>query len=930
MGERTRAGRPWTAARGPSAEINELVETLRSWLDVAQMPVARLHQFLTAEHFVSGQVPSLTRLRKQLAGEGLSWDLVEAVADVCHPDDDNEAAGRRLAPLRKLWHLAQTAPTATDGSGPQVTAREVLEVQRQAITAYEELNRARRAFETSEQGRQQALQIATILFGMLGQAQAKVLELTRRIDALRSAPQSPAGIDRLEQTRRRAESQERELRTQLARADSDRQQAQAVANHAARRIQELEAELEVLKAKTENAPRPPDEALPAVSLPPAPDETGLDAVDDTLEKVRAALDLEQEAVQEAAEDLGIGIAPAAGADHGSRTIPGQALTDALPRSALATESQTQASGPLLPTTAHNPLTPPFAPDGPGRDPAPSPNRMRLASAAETIAAGTSIEEVSAALGRAAVPDFADHVVLYLRDPLEDYDTLTFGAIRLARQHVGGQTAHPPPAVPEALAVPRGGPLAEVLGSVRTVAVGDPLSRAALADIDASLAGSRAHAIIAPLHSRRMLLGCAILLRYGPTPYDESDQLVAAQMATHTVLGIDQVLLAQRQATAIMELQRTMLPDSLAQPTGIRLAFRYLPATETARVGGDWYDSISLPGSRAALVIGDVMGHARVSAAIMGQLRTSVQTLSGLDLPPHEVLHHLDEQAQRLGPSHLATCLYAVYDPVSQRLAAANAGHPPPILLHPDGRAEVLQVPAGAPIGVGGVDYETIEVDAPVGAMLLMYTDGLVETRERDVWSGIEQAREQAAAGQRAKSGDVFDLESFCDDVMTPLLGTAERWREDDVALLAARFDGIAPDDVAHWPLEATDRAPREARTLTRDALSRWRLEEMTEAAELLVSELVTNAARHTSQRLTLRLLRTDVLRCEVLDDEPSLPRARRPESLDEAGRGLYLVNRIARRWGVSRLSTGKVVWFELAIPDHRRPQDLAADPGPRP
>ncbi|MFD6960903.1 hypothetical protein ACFWDL_36410, partial [Streptomyces venezuelae] len=254
MGERTRAGRPWTAARGPSAEINELVETLRSWLDVAQMPVARLYQSLTAEHFVGGQVPSLTRLRKQLAGEGLSWDLVEAVADVCHPDDDNETSGRRLAPLQKLWRLAQTAPTATDGSGPQVTAREVLEVQRQAITAYEELNRARRAFETSEQGRQQALQIATILFGMLGHAQAKVLELTRRIDALRSAPQRLAGIDRLEQTRRRAESQERELRTQLARADNDRQQAQAVADHAARRIQELEAELEELKARTENAP----------------------------------------------------------------------------------------------------------------------------------------------------------------------------------------------------------------------------------------------------------------------------------------------------------------------------------------------------------------------------------------------------------------------------------------------------------------------------------------------------------------------------------------------------------------------------------------------------------------------------------------------------------------------------------------------------
>ncbi|WP_345596335.1 hypothetical protein [Streptomyces marokkonensis] len=118
-------------ARGSCAEINELVGMLRSWLDAAGVPVAHLHQRLTAEHFVGGQVPSLTKLRKQLAGEGLSWDLVEAVADVCYPDDDSETASQRLVPLQRLWRLAQTAPTATDGSGPQVTAREVLEVQRQ-------------------------------------------------------------------------------------------------------------------------------------------------------------------------------------------------------------------------------------------------------------------------------------------------------------------------------------------------------------------------------------------------------------------------------------------------------------------------------------------------------------------------------------------------------------------------------------------------------------------------------------------------------------------------------------------------------------------------------------------------------------------------------------------------------------------------------
>jgi serine phosphatase RsbU (regulator of sigma subunit)/anti-sigma regulatory factor (Ser/Thr protein kinase) len=907
-------------ARGSCAEINDLVGMLRSWLDTAGVPVAHLHQRLTAEHFVGGQVPSLTKLRKQLAGEGLSWDLVEAVADVCYPDDDSETASQRLVPLQKLWRLAQTAPTATDGSGPQVTAREVLEVQRQAITAYEELNRARRAFEASEQGRQQALQIATILFGMLGQAQAKVLELTRRIDAGRSsALQAPADVERLEQTRRRAESQELELRTQLTRADGDRQRAQAVADHAARRIQELETELEALRAKTTTSAQSDGRVrlLPAPLTPPAPEEAGLDAVDDALEKVRVALDLEHDAVQEAAEDLGMNVAEAAKDGRSGRTIPGQTVGDTSTVAADSTRAQAQDGGPLLATTPHNLVTRPFEPDELVGGTVPSLDRMRLASAAtERIAAGISVEEVVIGLGGAAVPEFADGILIYLREPLQDYESSSLGDVRLAHRQNAPRPAAllPLPSAPEELTVPKGSPLAEILSSVRPVTVNDALSRAALADITAGLLPAQASVIIAPLQSKRQLLGFAVFLRHHSTRYDEADLLVAAQMATHTALGIDRALLVRSQAVAMDELQRTMLPASLAQPTGIRLASRYLPATETARVGGDWYDSIPLPGSRAALVIGDVMGHATVSAAIMGQLRTSLQTLAGLDLPPHEVLHHLDEQAQRLGGNHLATCLYAVYDPVSHRLTIANAGHPPPILLHLGGKAEVLQVLPGTPIGVGGVDYEVIEVDAPVGATLLMYTDGLVESRTRDAWDGIEQLCEQVVAGRPANaSQEPVKLETLCDNVIDALVGPSERVRGDDVALLAARFEGIAPGDVAYWLLDAKDTAPRKARHLARRALSRWGLEELIDPVELLVSEIVTNAVRHTSQRVTLRLLRTDVLRCEVVDDEPSLPRARQPNSTDETGRGLYVVNRIARRWGVSRLSTGKVVWFELAL-----------------
>ncbi len=458
----------------------------------------------------------------------------------------------------------------------------------------------------------------------------------------------------------------------------------------------------------------------------------------------------------------------------------------------------------------------------------------------------------------------------------------------------------------------GGALAEVLRGVRPVFADAPGAADALPELlgDDLPVPPGQHAILAPLRGRRRVIGAALFLRRPERPaFEADDLLVAAQLATHSALGIDKAVLYGREAYIADELQRTMLPEHLPRCTGVRLASRYLPAAETARVGGDWYDAIPLPGSRVALVVGDVMGHSMTSAAIMGQLRTTAQTLAGLDLPPQEVLHHLDEQAQRLGTDRMATCLYAVYDPVAHRITVANAGHPPPVLLHLGGRAEVLRVPAGAPIGVGGVDFEAVELDAPAGATLLLYTDGLVESRLRDVWTGIEQLREKLATTAQLTGVDhPPPLEALCDEVLD-MLGPGDR--DDDIALLAARFDGIAPSDVAYWFLEPEDSAPGRARRLARRALSRWGLEDMTDSVELLVSEVVTNAVRYASRPITLRLLRTDVLRCEVGDDVPQLPRLRQARATDEGGRGLYLVNRLARRWGATRLSTGKVVWFEL-------------------
>lgn len=623
-----------------------------------------------------------------------------------------------------------------------------------------------------------------------------------------------------------------------------------------------------------------------------------------------------------------------------RTRPRQeASATAVPQPSVPTPATAQASVPSA--------SPPQDPVGAARR---EGDRLRFVGAAtRRIARGIDLDEIVLGLCRATVPTFSDAILVYLRDPLPVGDerpvspfvlrlrrtdrlrltdddgelagTVGAAAIGIGIQLPESESGRVPVLDPQTDVMPAaqlcevasGGALSEVLRGVRPVFGDSAAARAALPELlggDMAVPGGR-RAILAPLRGRRRVIGAAVFLRRPDRPaFEPNDLLVAAQLATHTALGIDKAVLYGREAYIADELQRTMLPEGLPQPTGVRLASRYLPAAETARVGGDWYDAIPLPGSRVALVVGDVMGHSMTSAAIMGQLRTTAQTLAGLDLPPQEVLHHLDEQAQRLGTDRMATCLYAVYDPVSHRITIANAGHPPPILLHLGGRAEVLRVPPGAPIGVGGVDFEAVELDAPAGATLLLYTDGLVESRLRDVWTGIEQLRERLAATAQLTGPDHSPpLEALCDDVLD-VLGPGDR--DDDIALLAARFDGIAPSDVAYWFLEPEDAAPGRARRLARRALSRWGLEELSDSVELLISEVVTNAVRYAERPVTLRLLRTDVLRCEVGDDSPQLPRQRRARDTDEGGRGLFLVNRLARRWGATRLSTGKVVWFEIS------------------
>lgn len=421
-------------------------------------------------------------------------------------------------------------------------------------------------------------------------------------------------------------------------------------------------------------------------------------------------------------------------------------------------------------------------------------------------------------------------------------------------------------------------------------------------------------LVVPLKARNVVLGFMILLRHRErAEFNDMDRVTGAELAARAGLVLDNARMYTHQENVAETLQDSMLPRVRPRMAGCDTATRYLPGTRLGKVGGDWFDTVKLSGSRTALVVGDVMGHGLNSAAMMGQLRTAVQTMAALDLPPARLLRHLDDLAQRLGDQYLSTCLYAVYDPVRGEVELANAGHIPPVLVRAeDGRSTLLDVPTGAPIGVGGVPFESVTVPVGPGDRLVLCTDGLVEVRGADIGDGLAALCESAAH-------PAASMDAACDTVIRELARTTAaggEGRKDDVALLMVRLNGIARDDVAAWELPAQLRQAARARSLVRGQLARWGLGgQATDTAALLVSEVFGNAVRHAGgHRVGLRLVRTDVLLCEVTDDSPHLPALREAAAADEYGRGLRVVSRLAREWGTSRGTNGKTVWFEQSLP----------------
>ncbi|WP_153531999.1 SpoIIE family protein phosphatase [Actinomadura macrotermitis] len=372
----------------------------------------------------------------------------------------------------------------------------------------------------------------------------------------------------------------------------------------------------------------------------------------------------------------------------------------------------------------------------------------------------------------------------------------------------------------------------------------------------------------------------------------------------------------REAQAVHDLQRALLPAAPPRVAGAEVCLTYRPAAQPARAGGDWYDAIPLPGGRLAVVVGEVLGHGLAGAAIMGQLRTAVRTLARQDPPPARLLRQLDEIARDLGDEHMATCLYAVYDPVGRRCEAAAAGHVPPVLVSPFGEARVLDVPAGPPIGAGAVipatgedflagcatGFTTVEVPVDDGSRLVLCTDGLLKSRDRDAAAGLAALREQLAGEQRP-------LRAAC----AALPGALGAGTADDIALVMVDCDGIPKEDMAAWDLAAEAEMVPRARAEAAAKLAEWGLTGLTDTVQLLVSELVTNALVHGAGEIMMRLIRLDTLRCEVYDDGHELPRLCQAGATDESGRGLQLVSHLAERWGTHRTDRGKVVWFEHAL-----------------
>jgi PAS domain S-box-containing protein len=425
-------------------------------------------------------------------------------------------------------------------------------------------------------------------------------------------------------------------------------------------------------------------------------------------------------------------------------------------------------------------------------------------------------------------------------------------------------------------------------------------------------------ITVPIQAGGALLGVVVFARAErPETFTADDLILAEELTAKAAVAIDNARRYTREHATALTLQRSLLPQRLASQEAVQAASRYLPAGAGSGVGGDWFDVIPLSGARVALVVGDVVGHGLHASASMGRLRTAVRTLADVDLPPDELLTHLDDlvlhapddpeaegRFEQAGESG-ATCLYAVYDPVSRRCSLASAGHPLPLIVAPDGAMIAVPAHPGPPLGIGGLPFEAVELELPPESLLALYTDGLVESRERDADQGTADLI-------RALHKPAASLEALCDTVTGTMLPDQ---RTDDAALLLARTRALAPEHVADWQVDPDVAQVPYVRQRAVDRLHAWGLAEAGFVTELVVSELVTNAIKYGEPPIRLRLIRDGSLICEVSDASETSPHLRRARAFDEGGRGLLLVAQLTQGWGTRHSSNGKTIWCAQTLGD---------------
>jgi serine phosphatase RsbU (regulator of sigma subunit)/CHASE3 domain sensor protein len=560
-------------------------------------------------------------------------------------------------------------------------------------------------------------------------------------------------------------------------------------------------------------------------------------------------------------------------------------------------------------------------------------RMELLYEA-SVSVGTTldVEQTARELARVAVPRFADFATVDLMEPVLRGDEPSADTDTPLRRvaAAGVQDDVPLPGVGDLPAVTSSAPGAPEPRSARAMLHADLRDSSGWASDQpegaARILEYGIHSLIrTPLLARGVTVGTVGFWRRRPEPFGHDDVAFAEELAAKAAVAIDNARRYTRERSIALTLQRHLLPQRPPHQTAVEVASRYLPAGPQTGVGGDWYDVIPLSGSRVALVVGDVVGHGIHASAAMGRLRTAVRTLADVDLPPDELLTHLDDLVlhfsddgdpaaghrayEGAGSSGMsaadlgATCLYATYDPVSRQCSLATAGHPMPAVLAPDGTVHVVSGHVGPPLGIGGLPFEATHLELDAGSVLALYTDGLVEARHRDIDVGI-------AEFCRALARPAATLEEACDTVIGSLLTDRPA---DDVALLLARTRALPPDQFATWHIPAEPVQVERARKLALEQLDAWGLAEAAFITELVVSELVTNAIRYGDPPIQLRLIRDRALICEVSDGSSTAPHLRRARAFDEGGRGLLLVAQLTQGWGTRQTTTGKTIWCEQTL-----------------